>query len=80
MSLISFAMQEMTRKRRYGRLQKAMGDYSLLAGSPVDAADHYNTAAELSRISSDYIWCAAAFIGLANAKVCTGTCCLLVKA
>ena len=73
-------MQEMTRKRRYGRLQKAMGDYSLLAGSPVDAADHYNTAAELSRISSDYIWCAAAFIGLANAKVCTGTCCLLVKA
>ena len=62
-------MQEMTRKRRYGRLQKAMGDYSLLAGSPVDAADHYNTASELSRISSDFIWCAAAFIGLANAKV-----------
>ena len=59
----------MTRKRRYGRLQKAMGDYSLLAGSPVDAADHYNTAAELSRISSDFIWCAAALIGLANAKV-----------
>ena len=62
-------VQEMTRKRRYGRLQKAMGDYSLLAGSPVDAADHYTTASELSRISSDFIWCAAAFVGLANAKV-----------
>ena len=57
------------RKRRYGRLQKAMGDFSLLAGSPADAADHYNTASELSRICNDSVWCAAALIGMANAKV-----------
>ena len=61
--------QEIVRKRRYGRLQKAMGDFSLLAGSPADAADHYNTAAELSRICNDSVWCAAALVGMANAKV-----------
>ena len=57
------------RKRRYGRLQKAMGDFSLLAGSPADAADHYTTATELSRISNDLVWCGAAYIGLANSRV-----------
>jgi hypothetical protein len=30
-------------KRKYGRVQKAMGDYALLAGSPMDAVDHYIT-------------------------------------
>lgn len=59
----------MVRKRRYGRLQKAMGDFSLLAGSPGDAADHYGTATELSRICGDSVWCAAAYVGLANARV-----------
>lgn len=61
--------QEMVRKRRYGRLQKAMGDFCLLAGSPTDAADHFTTAAELSRNCNDSVWCAAAFMGLASAKV-----------
>ena len=58
----------MSRKRRYGRLQKAMGDVSLLAGSPSDAADHYATALELARISSDGIWAGAALEGIASAK------------
>ncbi len=35
--------QELKTKKRYGRLQKAMGDHCLLAGSPLDAQDHYST-------------------------------------
>jgi len=57
------------RKKRYGRLQKALADISLLAGSPADAQDHYTTAAELCRVSNDWLWTAAALQGLANAKV-----------
>ena len=60
--------QEGQRKRKYGRLQKAMGDISLLAGSPSDAADHYATALELARTSSDAIWAGAALEGIACAK------------
>ena len=59
----------MTRKRRYGRLQKAMGDISLLAGSPGDAAEHFATAVDLARMCSDTVWCGAALSGLASAKV-----------
>ena len=64
-------IQELIRKKRYGRLQKALADISLLAGSPADARDHYTTAAELGRVSNDWLWTAAALQGLANAKVCT---------
>jgi len=60
--------QEVSRKRRYGRLQKAMGDVSLLAGSPSDAADHYATALELARVSGDAIWAGASLEGVACAK------------
>ena len=38
--------QELKTKKRYGRLQKAMGDYCLLAGSPLDAQDHYSTGVD----------------------------------
>lgn len=62
-------VQELVRKKRYGRLQKALADISLLAGSPADAQDHYITAAELCRVSNDWLWTAAALQGLANAKV-----------
>lgn len=62
-------VQELVRKKRYGRLQKALADISLLAGSPADAQDHYTTAAELCRVSNDWLWTAAALQGLANAKV-----------
>ena len=58
------------RKKRYGRLQKALADISLLAGSPADAQDHYTTAAELCRVSNDWLWTAAALQGIAHAKVC----------
>ncbi|KAL0049175.1 hypothetical protein WJX82_008170 [Trebouxia sp. C0006] len=61
--------EELVRKKRYGRLQKALADISLLAGSPADAQDHYTTAAELCRVSNDWLWTAAALQGLANAKV-----------
>ena len=61
--------QEMTRKRRYGRLQKAMGDVSLLAGSPADAIEHYSTAIDLSKACADVVWTGAAFGGIASAKV-----------
>lgn len=56
-------------KRKYARLQKAMGDYSLLAGSPLDAVDHYNTAVELGRASLDWTAAAAAMEGYAAAKL-----------
>lgn len=62
-------MQEMTRKRRYGRLQKAMGDVSLLAGSPTDAIEHYTTAIDLSKACGDVVWTGAAISGVASAKV-----------
>ncbi|KAK9846875.1 hypothetical protein WJX84_009549 [Apatococcus fuscideae] len=61
--------EEMIRKRRYGRCQKAMGDTALLAGSPADAAEHYNTAAELCRLTNDLVWTSAALEGLAHSKV-----------
>ena len=61
--------QEMLRKRRYGRLRKAMGDVALLAGSPADANDHFSTAVELSRPAQDWVWCAAALEGKAHALV-----------
>lgn len=64
-------MQELVRKKRYGRLQKALADISLLAGSPADAQDHYTTAAELCRVSNDWLWTAAALQGIAHAKVWT---------
>lgn len=46
-----------------------MGDFSLLAGSPGDARDHYQTAADLARASSDFVWAGAALEGLAHARV-----------
>ena len=68
---VLLATQELLKKRRIGRLQKAMGDYSLLAGSAVDAADHYQTAADLARACNDFIWLGAAIEGLAHARVCS---------
>lgn len=70
------ALQELLRKRRYGRLRKAMGDVALLAGSPADANDHFSTAVELSRPAQDWVWCAAALEGKAHAMVRT---CILVR-
>lgn len=46
-----------------------MGDTALLAGSPADASDHYNTAVELCRLTNDLVWTSAALEGLAHAKV-----------
>lgn len=51
------------KKRRLGRAQKTIGDYCLLAGSPVDADAHYNTALELARLTADYFWYAGAMEG-----------------
>ncbi|RXH72372.1 hypothetical protein DVH24_012056 [Malus domestica] len=51
------------KKRRLGRAQKTMGDYCLLAGSPVDANAHYSTALELARLTGDFFWYAGALEG-----------------
>lgn len=51
------------KKRRLGRAQKTIGDYCLLAGSPVDANNHYSTALELARLTGDYFWYAGALEG-----------------
>ncbi|KAL4292860.1 hypothetical protein AHAS_Ahas18G0070300 [Arachis hypogaea] len=42
------------KKRRLECAQKTIGDYCLLAGSPVDANAHYCTALELCRLTGDY--------------------------
>ncbi|OIV98447.1 hypothetical protein TanjilG_16774 [Lupinus angustifolius] len=51
------------KKRRLGRAQKTIGDFCLLAGSPVDANAHYSTALELARLTADYFWYAGALEG-----------------
>jgi hypothetical protein len=50
-------LQEVKEKKRWGRLQKAKGDWCLLAGSPKDAFQHYKSAVELSKGAADAIWC-----------------------
>lgn len=62
-------LQELLKKRRFGRLTKALGDYALLAGSPADATAKYQAAADLARASSDFIWAGASLEGLAHARV-----------
>jgi hypothetical protein len=61
--------QETAKKRKSGRLAKAMGDYCLLAGSPRNAIEQYSYALELSRGASDFIWIGSAQEGLMCAKV-----------
>ncbi|KAG5601567.1 hypothetical protein H5410_032937 [Solanum commersonii] len=51
------------KKRRLGRAQKTIGDYCLLAGSPVDANAHYTTSLELARLTGDFFWYAGAMEG-----------------
>ncbi|XP_042059959.1 trafficking protein particle complex II-specific subunit 120 homolog [Salvia splendens] len=51
------------KKRRLGRAQKTIGDYCLLAGSPVDANAHYSTSLELTRLTADFFWYAGAMEG-----------------
>ncbi|CAH1442282.1 unnamed protein product [Lactuca virosa] len=51
------------RKRRDARAHKTIGDYCLLAGSPVDANAHYSDALELARTIGDYFWYAGALEG-----------------
>lgn len=58
------------KKRRLARSQKTIGDYCLLAGSPVDASAHYSTSQELARLTSDHFWHAGALEG--------GVCALLL--
>jgi len=61
--------EEVARKRRHGRLRKAMGDHCMLAGSPKNAAEHYSTAIDLSRAVNDFIWLGAAIEGQISCKV-----------
>ncbi|MQL91900.1 hypothetical protein Taro_024515 [Colocasia esculenta] len=55
------------KKKRLGRAQKTIGDYCLLAGSPVDANAHYTTAIELARLTGDVFWHAGALEGSVSA-------------
>ncbi|XP_057834819.1 trafficking protein particle complex II-specific subunit 120 homolog isoform X2 [Cryptomeria japonica] len=57
------------KKRRLGRAQKTIGDFCLLAGSPVDANAHYSTAIELARLTGDVFWHAGAIEGSVCALV-----------
>ncbi|EFJ36559.1 hypothetical protein SELMODRAFT_404678 [Selaginella moellendorffii] len=59
------------KRRRLERVQKTMGDYSLLAGSPAYAISHYNTAMELSGHTGDSLWNAGEIEGSICALVVT---------
>lgn len=71
LSSVAFASEDEPQrtKRKYARVQKAMGDYALLSGSPLDAAEHYATAVDLARVSQDWVYVAAASEGLISAKL-----------
>lgn len=64
-SQASLSSEEVSKakKRRLGRAQKTIGDYCLLAGSPLDANAHYNTAIELARLTGDLFWHAGSIEG-----------------
>lgn len=68
-SQVSLNSDEVNKKRKLGRVQKTMGDYCLLAGSPSDANSHYYTAIELARLTGDTLWQAGAIEGYACATV-----------
>lgn len=55
------------KKKRLGRAQKTIGDYCLLAASPLDANAHYTTGIELARLTGDVFWHAGALEGSACA-------------
>lgn len=57
------------KKRRLGRVQKTIGDFCLLAGSPLDAHAHYATSIELARTTFDNFWLAGALEGHVSALV-----------
>ena len=60
---------QLAKKRQLGRLQKSIGDLCLLAASPKDAVNHFNTAVELSRLARDPVWLGSALEGSACAVV-----------
>ncbi|XP_024360781.1 trafficking protein particle complex II-specific subunit 120 homolog [Physcomitrium patens] len=68
-SQVSLTSDEVNKKRKLGRVQKTMGDYCLLAGSPLDANSHYYTAIELARLTGDSLWQAGAIEGYVCALV-----------
>lgn len=66
---MSTSLQEVKQRRRHTRLEKLLGDWCLLAGSPKDSLEHYMTCVELAKLSGDVVWSAAALEGIAEAKV-----------
>ena len=51
--------------RYAGRLRKWCGDYCLVAGSPIDALQHYNTALNFMKQSgkpADHLWMGACYV------------------
>ncbi len=72
-SQTSLKSVEVNKKRKLGLVQKTMGDYCLLAGSPSDAIAHYLTAIELVRLTGDLLWHAGAIEGHVCALVLEGS-------
>eukprot|EP00698_Gefionella_okellyi_P001895 TRINITY_DN11743_c0_g1_i1.p1 TRINITY_DN11743_c0_g1~~TRINITY_DN11743_c0_g1_i1.p1 ORF type:complete len:1294 (-),score=265.82 TRINITY_DN11743_c0_g1_i1:10-3423(-) len=60
------------RKRKRARLTKIIGDYCLLAGSPLDAIEHYKESLSLTKSNDDYVWMAGSIEGLACANIEAG--------
>ncbi|EFJ37466.1 hypothetical protein SELMODRAFT_77626 [Selaginella moellendorffii] len=55
------------KKKRLGRLQKAIGDYCLLSGSHLNASAHYLSATEVLKSTGDVFWHAGAAEGSISA-------------
>lgn len=56
-------------KRRTGRLEKLLGDCSLLMGSPGEALIRYSSAIERAKTNGDRLWLAGAMEGWSAAHV-----------
>ncbi|GMH32365.1 hypothetical protein BSKO_00199 [Bryopsis sp. KO-2023] len=61
--------EEVKQRRKHTRLEKLLGDWCLLGGSPQDALEHFTQCMELAKLSGDVVWSAAALEGIAEAKV-----------
>ncbi|KAL6765124.1 hypothetical protein V8C86DRAFT_2461569 [Haematococcus lacustris] len=57
---LNFSDDEVRDKKRWGRLLKAKGDYSLLAGSPLDALEQYNAGPQPTWPAPPATWYGAA--------------------
>ncbi|XP_026681214.1 protein brunelleschi [Diaphorina citri] len=67
---VGLDMDSRTNKKRcMGRMTKHLGDLSLQAGLPQEALAHYNTAVDVLRAITDWLWLGGALEGLSAVSI-----------